>query len=245
MHQRPPHKNTAHRKCLKRFGVTVFIGVTTMFGAHAQSSVPSGADPLIKQFLLEQASGLPGKIDITVNAASANLPACASEISAFLPSGASVWGRVSIGIRCQKSAAQAEWTRYVAAHVAVFSNYLTTNRTIAAGAPLSAADVSIKEGDLTALPRNIITDMRQITGLVTRNRLPQGAPIRQESVKNLEVIKQGQTVKVSAQGQGFVASTEGRAMSNGSVGARLQVKADNGKMLQGIVLADGTVEMPS
>ncbi|MDP5007724.1 MAG: flagellar basal body P-ring formation chaperone FlgA, partial [Glaciimonas sp.] len=228
MHQCHQHYGKIALKGVCHFSAIVIAITMIMLPAYAEKST-SNADSLIKQFLLKQANGLPGKINITVSAPTAALPACSSPIGAqaFLPSGARVWGRVSVGVRCHKSATQAEWTRYVPAYVAVVSNYLITNKPIAAGQTLSANDFSEKEGDLTKLPRNIITDAAQINGKMARNRLAQGVPIRAELIKSVVLIKQGQTVKVSFQGMGFIASTEGRAMSHGSAGEKLQVKSQS------------------
>jgi hypothetical protein len=60
------------------------------------------------------------------------------------------------------------------------------------------------------------------------NRIAPGAPLRKELVRGVTVIQQGQAVKVVAQGQGFVVSTEAKALSGATVGAVVQAKTRTG-----------------
>jgi flagella basal body P-ring formation protein FlgA len=62
----------------------------------------------------------------------AALPACEASPEVFLPPGATPWGRVSVGVRCQ---AERPWMRYVQAHVAVEGSYFVAARAIDAGRP--------------------------------------------------------------------------------------------------------------
>ncbi|AIY40269.1 Flagellar basal-body P-ring formation protein FlgA [Collimonas arenae] len=204
------------------------------------------ARPVIEQFLLEQTKGLPGKVSIRIDTPmSGALPACdAPEV--FLPSGARLWGRVSVGVRCSgDGAAMPAWSRYVPAYIAVTGNYYVAGRTINAGERLSMADIQLRQGDLSALPRNVITSPQQAGGMIASNRIASGAPLRTELLKVANVIQQGQNVKVQSQGSGFVVSTEARAMTNAGAGATIQVKTQAGQMLSGTALADGSVALPN
>lgn len=218
--------------------------------ALARAAELSGnAKPVIEQFLLTQTGGLPGKVSIRIDTPmSGALPAC-DALEAFLPNGARVWGRVSVGLRCRggnngDGSATPVWTRYVPAYVAVVANYYVAGRPINAGDTLNAADIALREGDLTTLPRGVITNPQQASGMVASNRIALGAPLRLELLRGATVIQQGQNVKVQSQGSGFVVSTEGRAMTNAAAGATIQVKTQAGQILSGIVRADGSVELP-
>lgn len=249
---------------LLRFSVDLLAAVMSMLlvanhsYASTQRATPlsGNALPIIKAFLLNQAAGLPGKIVITVDTPmSGALPPCDAP-EPFLPSGAKVWGRVSVGIRCNgvlpvaatsinapAPQAQQAWTRYVPAYVAVIANYVVATRAINAGETLRAGDFSLHEGDLSMLPPNILTNVEQINGMVALNRIALGAPVRPELLRGVVVIQSGQNVKVMATGTGFVASTEGRAMTSAAIGSRLQVKTVSGQMVSGKVRADGSVDL--
>ena len=236
------------------FLVYLFVAGGLSTGSHAAfaraAELSGSAKPVIEQFLLTQTGGLPGKVSIRIDTPmSGALPPCDS-LEAFLPNGARVWGRVSVGLRCNGNStgdgpATPSWTRYVPAYVAVVADYYVASRPINAGDTLSAADIQLRQGDLSALPRGVITNPRQASGMVASNRIALGAPLRLELLRGATVIQQGQNVKVQSQGSGFVVSTEGRAMTNAAAGATIQVKTQAGQMLSGMVRADGSIELPN
>ncbi|AEK60770.1 flagellar basal body P-ring formation chaperone FlgA [Collimonas fungivorans] len=231
--------------CLNFLAATALVIGSQAASARA-TELSGGAKPVIEQFLLAQAGGLPGKVSIRIDTPmSGALPAC-DALEPFLPSGARVWGRVSVGLRCNDNgSARPAWTRYVPAYVAVVANYYVAGRPISAGDTLGAADIQPRQGDLSALPRGVVTNPQQAAGMVASNRIALGAPLRLELLRGATVIQQGQSVKVQSQGSGFVVSTEGRAMTNATAGAAIQVKTQAGQMLSGIARADGSVELPN
>jgi flagella basal body P-ring formation protein FlgA len=147
---------------------------------------------------------------------------------------------VSVGVRCQ---AERPWTRYVQAHVVVEGSYFVAARAIDSGRPLGAGDVTERTGDLTRLPRSVITSAAELAGVVTVNRVAPGAPLRKELVRGVTVIQQGQAVKVVAQGQGFVVSTEGKAMTGAVVGAVVQAKTRDGRLVSGVADEEGQIQL--
>lgn len=200
----------------------------------------AAANAVIEKYLQAQSAGLPGKVTISLEGRGTSaLPACEAP-EAFLPSGAKPWGRVSVGVRCQS---ERPWTRFVQAHVAVEGSYFVAARAIDAGRPLGAGDVAERTGDLTRLPRSVITSAAELAGVVTVNRVAPGAPLRKELVRGVTVIQQGQAVKVVAQGQGFVVSTEAKAMTGATVGAVVQAKTRDGRLVSGVADEEGQIQL--
>jgi flagella basal body P-ring formation protein FlgA len=198
------------------------------------------AGAVIEKYLQTQSAGLPGKVTISLEGRGASaLPACDAP-EAFLPPGARPWGRVSVGVRCQT---ERPWTRFVQAHVAVEGSYFVAARAIDAGRPLGAGDVAERTGDLTRLPRSVITSAAELAGVVTVNRVAPGAPLRKELVRGVTVIQQGQAVKVVAQGQGFVVSTEAKAMTGATVGAVVQARTRDGRLVSGVADEEGQIQL--
>jgi flagellar basal body P-ring formation protein FlgA len=194
----------------------------------------------IENFLLGQAAGLNGKVTITVDSpASGALPPC-DAMQPFLPQGSAAWGRLSVGVRC---AGERPWTRFLAAQVAVEGRYFVAARAIAAGRTLTAEDFVERAGDLTRLPKSVITDPAQLAGMVAANTIAPGVPVRKELLRGTVVVQQGRTVRLLAQGAGFVASTEGKAMANATTGGTVQVKTADGKLLGGVATGDGQVTL--
>jgi flagella basal body P-ring formation protein FlgA len=213
------------------------LGATAAFAA---APLPDAAHLAIDRFLQVQTAGLPGKVTFTIaTAGSIALPPC-DEFEAFMPAGAVPRGRVSIGLRCR---GDKSWTRYVPAHVAVEGRYYVAARPIEAGQALGEADITERTGDLSALPRSVVTDASALHGVVTANRIAAGAPLRKELMRGVVVIQQGQTVQLVAQGPGFVVSTEGKAMARAEVGATVQAKTRDGRLLTGIAGEDGQIRL--
>ncbi|KAA1012421.1 flagellar basal body P-ring formation protein FlgA [Paraburkholderia panacisoli] len=191
-------------------------------------------------FLQQQSAGLPGKIDITVAAAfPRGLTACTA-LEPFMPTGARLWGRTTVGVRC---AGERPWTIYLQARVSLHATYYLAARAMAPGEVLTAADLVARDGDLTGLPQAIVTDPSQAIGSVSLARIAGGMPLRRDMLKSASAIAIGQTVRVVAAGNGFSISSEGSAMNNASPGQQVRVKTANGQIISGIVKDGATVEI--
>lgn len=208
----------------------------------AAAPLAGDARAAVDSLLQAQSAGLPGKVSIRVEApASGPLPAC-DALEAFLPRGAAVWGRVSVGLRCHSELKP--WTRYVLARVAVEGRYFVAARNIDTGQPLGTSDFIARDGDLTALPRSVVTDPAELQGVVAANRIAAGAPLRRELMRGVAVIQQGQTIKVVAEGPGYVVSTEARAMTSASAGAAVRARTVDGRIVSGVADEEGQIRMP-
>jgi flagella basal body P-ring formation protein FlgA len=220
----------------------VTIALAASLGAAACLAAPADrgdARNVVEQFLKAQTAGLPGQPRIRVTLPGSALPACEA-LEAFLPNGASAWGRVSVGLRCP---GDRPWTRFVQAHVALEGRYLVAARAIEAGQALGAGDVAARTGDLTALPRSILLDPAELSGMVAVNRLAAGAPLRREQLRGTVVIQQGQTVQVVAAGAGFTVSTEARALNRAEIGATVQAKTRDGRLVSGVADEEGQIRL--
>lgn len=221
--------------------LTVMLVLTGQANATALqvAPLPGGVRDVIEHFLLSQTAGLPGKVGISIDTPGSDaLPPCAAP-EPFLPSGARLWGRVVVGVRCN---ADQPWTRYVPAHVTVVGVYYVAAHAISAGQALTLADAQAREGDLTGIPGSVIMDPAQLSGVTASSRIASGAPLRRELLRAVAIVQRGQTVKVVTQGSGFTVSTQGRAMANAAAGVLVQVRTSGGQLLSGMVRPDGTVE---
>jgi flagellar basal body P-ring formation protein FlgA len=191
-------------------------------------------------FLQQQTAGLPGKITITVAPAFPRGLAACTALEPFMPVGARLWGRTSVGVRC---AGARPWTLYLQAHISLQATYYTAARQIAPGETLSAADLVAREGDLATLPQTVITDPSQAVGAVALVRIGAGLPLRQDTIRGTTSVTAGQTVRVVAAGEGFSISAEGSAMNNATPGQQVRVRTTNGQIVTGVVKDGSTVEI--
>ncbi|WP_396329229.1 flagellar basal body P-ring formation chaperone FlgA [Burkholderia anthina] len=192
-------------------------------------------------FLQQQIAGLPGKTTATVATAfPRGLVACTT-LEPFLPTGARLWGRTTVGVRC---AGERPWTVYLQAKVTVQATYYVAARQITPGEPLTAADLIARDGDLTVLPLAVITDPAQAVGATALARISAGLPLRQDMLKSAASVSAGQTVRVVAAGPGFTISAEGSVLANAAPGQSVRVRMAAGQIVTAIVKDAGTVEIP-
>lgn len=194
-----------------------------------------------EQFLRLQTAGLPGEINIAVAPLDArlSLPACAMP-QAFLPNGGRAWGKTTVGIRCS---VPTPWTVYVSATVQVFGDYIAAAAPLAQGQSIGPNDIARIRGDLTTLPPGIITDPSQAVGRTAGISLALGTPLRQDALRTVQAVQQGQMVRLVSIGSGFRVSTEGRALSNGGEGQVIQARTPAGQTVSGVAKMGGIVEV--
>ncbi|MCA3779289.1 MAG: flagellar basal body P-ring formation protein FlgA [Burkholderia sp.] len=192
-------------------------------------------------FLQQQIAGLPGKTTATVTTAFPRGLAACTTLEPFLPTGARLWGRTTVGVRC---AGERPWTVYLQAKVTVQATYYVAARQIAPGEPLSAADLMARDGDLTVMPLAVITDPAQAIGSTALARISAGLPLRQDMLKSAASVSAGQTVRVVAAGPGFTISAEGSVLANAAPGQSVRVRMAAGQIVTAIVKDAGTVEIP-
>ncbi|QGZ62673.1 flagellar basal body P-ring formation chaperone FlgA [Paraburkholderia acidisoli] len=191
-------------------------------------------------YLQQQSAGLPGKVGITVGPAFPRGLAACTSLEPFMPPGARMMGRTTVGVRCVGAK---PWTLYLGARIEVDITYYVAARQIGAGEAISAADLSPRAGDLAMLPQTIITDPNQASGAVALARISAGLPLRTDMVRSASSVVIGQMVKVVAVGTNFTISAEGSALNNAEPGQQVRVRTSGGQIITGVVKDAGTVEI--
>ena len=196
----------------------------------------------IRSFVTREMQGTPGIVSITTTPldASSRLGECANP-SVFLPAGSRLWGDLNIGVRCREPT---EWTVYLPVTVRIKGTYLVSSNKLPAGKILTAADISLREGDLTTLPSTLLTDPASALGKRTRLNIPAQLPLRSEHLVQLPVIRQGQNVRILAHGPSFSISSEGTALANALEGETIRIRTSSGQTITGIARTNGLVEIP-
>ncbi|AMM15255.1 hypothetical protein AX768_15255 [Burkholderia sp. PAMC 28687] len=213
------------------------------------AATPQGAQPsqdgdsiraAALAFLQQEAAGLPGKADITVTPVFPRGLAPCSTLEPFMPPGARLWGRTTVGVRCT---GERPWTLYLQARVSLQATYYLAARAMVPGEVLSAADLTARDGDITSMPQAIVTDPSQAIGAVTLSRIVAGLPLRTDMLRGASSIAIGSSVHVVTSGAGFSISAEGSAMNNAAPGQQVRVKTAGGQIITGIVKDSSTVEV--
>lgn len=209
--------------------------------AGRAQQAPDAVTKAVQGYLERETRGLPGQVRITVSPLDARnrLPTCAALVP-FLPAGTRAWGQISVGVRCDSPVA---WTAYLQAHVAVMGDHLVTKRPLRAAQIVGPEDIDLRQGDLTALPDNTLTDASQAVGHHTRYAIAAGLPLRGEMLRVPPAVLQGQSVRVISAGPGFRVSSEGQALNNASPGEPVRVRMANGQVVTGTARTGGNVEI--
>lgn len=201
--------------------------------------------PAIQQaaesFIREKTANLPGTYTVTANRVDPRLKLrkC-SQLQPYLPSGSRLWGNSSVGVRC---AGPETWSLYVPVQIKVSNQVLVAVRPITSGQQVQPDDVELQLRDITKIAGSALTSMDQLTGRHVVAPISNGTILRAEMLRAANIIRQGQTVQISAKGNGFTVSSDGQAMGNAALGQVVTVKTRSGQLIKGIAKSEGVVEV--
>ncbi|MDP1679660.1 MAG: flagellar basal body P-ring formation chaperone FlgA [Candidatus Nitrotoga sp.] len=195
---------------------------------------------IITAFVHDQTLALPGQVTITVNEIDrrVSLPACPA-LEAFLPPGGQLLGNNTVGVRC--TANMKKWTLFVPVHIKVSANLLIANSPLQQGHVLRAEDIGSQKSELAQT--GILTDPLQAIGKVLKYSVGAGQVLKQDMLRAPYAVRQGQTVQIQVERQGFKIHADGQALSNAAEGQTVQVKTSSGQVVSGTVQPDGAVNI--
>ncbi len=193
---------------------------------------------------LSNHSDIEGQANTTVSIGSIDtrltLPACGNSLDAFLPPGANLQGKTTIGVRCHTPR---PWTLYVPAKVTSFSQVLTTNAPLRRGHIISAEDVSLETRDASSLHRAYLSSTENAIGKVLKRNLARNAVLSSAVLAEPHVISKGQQVDLQAGGPGLQVSVAAIALGGGAIGEKILVKnLSSSKIVEGTILSSGAVQ---
>jgi flagella basal body P-ring formation protein FlgA len=131
---------------------------------------------------------------------------------------------------------------YIGARIRIDGSYVVSNRAIPSGQKISADDLRMVEGELTAQAPDILTSLQQAIGRSARSFIAAERPLRLALLRSEVAIQSGQDVKVLAAGQGFEVENRGRALESAGIGDSIRIRMENGQIVNGVVRAKDVVE---
>lgn len=197
----------------------------------------------LRVYLENAVSGAQGRVEVSIGEIDPRLRlAPCTRIEPFLPNGARLWGRSTIGVRCVEGAT---WTTYVPVDVRIYGPALVAARGLNAGRPLEPADVRVEEIELTREPPGVLSDPSQIRHKTLARTLRAGETLRGNQLRARPVVATGEMVKLTYSGSGFTISAKGRALSPAVAGQSVRVQTASGKILTGTARPGKIVEVQS
>lgn len=218
-----------------------FIGVIIvayLLGTNAQAALTPDLDKEITRFI--QSSPTVNGLRVQPELVDPNItvPACVGgNIEISTQPGARVWGRTTLQLRCAK----AGWMVNVPFNIRVFGNYVVASQYLAAGQKIEPSDVRVIDGELSALPDDVLRSPKGAYDRILSRSLQMGSPVGLNDLKESSVIKAGDPVRLVLKGKDFEVSGEGVAQSAGMIGDMVRVRIADGQVLQGKVLRPSVV----
>jgi flagella basal body P-ring formation protein FlgA len=200
------------------------------------------ADPAEQvRLLVEREAGFPGRVEVSVGNPNTRLQlAPCARMEPFIPAGARLWGRTTLGLRCVEGAT---WQVFIPVQVKIFAPAPVAARSLPQGQPVTAADLQMEEVEVTRFPAGAFVDPAQLADKQLSRAVAAGQPLLRDYFRARPVLAQGDTVKLVYQGKNFMISSQGRALSHAVDGQTVTVVTESGRNVSGVARPGRIVEL--
>lgn len=218
--------------------LTLFLSVPAaqaQMGPDWSASLEESVRQQFSQLQPTQADKLASdlKIDVKLGAIDPRLQlAPCQRIEPFLPTGARLWGRSVIGVKCLSGA---NWSITVPVQVTVTGPALVAAANLSSGITPGEQDFKVAVVELSREPGQPVLDASQIQGRVLSRNLAAGQILRADHLRQLPAVNPGDAVKVKVTGNGFVLVYDGVAINSAAEGQIIRVRGENGKVMSGLL----------
>lgn len=227
---------------MKRLGLCMVVVMWCMaWTAHAQAV--QDREPLseFQKTIQQHLQSLPNyqqrDIKIIWPRRLPSLPACAEPLSIRTEKRPESAGWLALSLKCQPG----RWVRQLEVRVLVMQKHLVAAHNLPVGHVLTERDLRWVEADGALVGARAALQLDQVLGQELRRPLPEGSPIRLNSLQEATVITKGSMVTVIMKGTGFELETQGQAMGNAPLGGNLRVSIKEGIVLPTRVISSGLV----
>lgn len=249
--QSPTKRTTARARRVAAVLALSALGAAAALPAAAQSpghaTMPTAAQrSMLQRWLLERATASapsPGtRVEVELGAADPRLRlAPCARAEPYLPATSRPWGRTRVGLRCADGAVA--WQVSLPATVRVLAPAPVLREPLPAGGTITPAQLVRAEVDWAGEREAPLADPAALHGRRLARPLAAGAALRPADLQPLRWFDAGARVRIDAVGRGWRVSGSGRALQAGLDGRRVRVRTDGGRIVTGIAVAVGRVEV--
>lgn len=162
-------------------------------------------------------------------------------IETLLPPAGRLWGRTRIGLRCAEG--ERHWHVYLPLVVRVWAPALVPRQPLPPGTLLAPQMLTTAEVDWAAETTSPYTDAAPLAGRTLARPVAAGQPLRAADLRQRQWFAAGDTVTISARGDGFVVSGAAQALGAGVEGQLVRVRTESGRVLSGMPVGAQRVEV--
>lgn len=244
--EQPIKNSLAKINLLSIYANTFLLGGLLMIStsASAGSQPTESLRQSVTQFLQAQTINHPRQ-DIEINVGRIDrrlkLTACQSSPEAFLPAGAKLQGKLTVGLRCL---GPRPWTVYVPAQIKIFANVITAAQPLLRGTEITADNVTSVRKELGYLRTGYFTKPQAVIGKILTQNLVAGQAITPKRLKARILVHRGEKVTIVATAGALKVRGKGKALKDAAKGELVSVRSSRSKrIVQGIVTKAGTVNV--
>lgn len=162
-------------------------------------------------------------------------------IEPYLPSGARLWGRSRIGLRCLQG--RVHWNVFVPVTIKAWGPAWVLRRAVPGGTVLTQEDAAQAEMDWAEHASSVLATPESWIGQQAAFALHPGQTLRANMVRALPDFERGAQVRVRSMGAGFHVVVSGKALEDGVIGQAVRVKLGSGKVITGTAREGQIVEV--
>ena len=211
--------------------------------APAQPASVQDWQAQIRALASQAGAGMPAgtRVEVDVGSLDPRLKLAPCErITPYLPAGTRLWGRAQVGLRCTEGA---RWSVFLPVTVKVYAKAWTVNQPLALGTVLASEHLQLDEVDIAAEPSPVIHQPQAAIGRPLARALKPGQALREVDLKARQWFAAGDTVRIVAEGGGFVVSGSGQALSPGIEGRSVRVRTEGGRIVSGEAVGEREVAL--
>jgi flagellar basal body P-ring formation protein FlgA len=205
--------------------------------------VAAAEEPLAaaRAYLDQEVTQLPGRVEVKLGEIDQRIALAPCEkVEPFLPTGARLWGRAFLGIKCVSGA---PWRVTVPVEVRVHAVVPVATRALHPGDAVGDTETELKELEVSNWAPGLLGDLGAVRGRVLARNVAAGQPLRADYFRSAQAITAGDPVRVVLTGRGFEVTLDGKALSAGGVGESVKVLLGTGRTLGGTLKPGRVVEV--
>ncbi|WP_237156996.1 flagellar basal body P-ring formation chaperone FlgA [Photobacterium rosenbergii] len=232
-----------HLICFIGLQIFFFSGISPAFANQeaSQSATTNISPDVISQAAQEHVTALTREANgrFTITAPNLDnrlrLPQCPEPLSTGIPNKSSLSGTVSVLVRCESL----NWQIYVPVRVQQVLERVVAKTPLPRGTVISAADIDVEQVELRRQRGASFANPEQLIGSKVKRPVRLGEIIL---ASDICLVCRNDAVLIKAGNDGLSIITEGKALSDGSLGEQIRVQNNRSKkVVTGIVSAVGEV----